>query len=225
MSDLNHHVTSAASEVPVRTFTTTDLDVALVKSILDTHQQQVWSDPEAAGGIDWGDCTNVGEDGWEGHNGAFTLHQAQQIAHVLSPPYEHGITAVALVLRGPLVLMVHRADGDWGPPGGKQNYSEPVGFTAARETHEETGLVIGAGPVVGVTEWFNAERAKHYTLWWIGCRYIDDERQPQPTVMEPDKHKAVRWVHLDELDSLPLTEPFVQFREQCPNWHEKVPQL
>jgi ADP-ribose pyrophosphatase YjhB (NUDIX family) len=145
-----------------------------------------------------------------------------------SPPVgcEHGITAVALVLRGPLLLMVHRIEDDcWGAPGGKQNYSEPIGYTAVRETQEETGLVVGVGPVVGVTEWFNAERAKHYTMWWLGCRYVDNEQQAEAAVMEPTKHYAVKWVHLDTLPTLRLTEAFAQFIEQCPNWAEKVPAL
>lgn len=228
MSDITH-ITSHASEEPVRSFATPPLDVLAVKTVLDTHQQEVWGDPEAANGVAYGECKMSGVDGWEGHNADgtqdFTLHQAEQVVRAFTPTYEHGIAAVALVLRGPLLLMVHRADGDWAAPGGKQNYSEPIGYTAVRETQEETGLVVGVGPVVGVTEWCNKERGKHFTLWWLGCRYIDDERQLPARVMEPTKHQAVRWVHLDELDSLPLTEAFVQFREQVSGWHEKVPQL
>lgn len=216
------------SEEPVHTFVEPVPTVAAIKAVLDAHQQDVWVDPEFPDGIARGDCSSTGEDGYEGHDEPFTQHQAKMVANALEPlpGPDHGITAVALILRGPLILMVHRVDDDcWGPPGGRQDFGEPITYTAVRETHEETGLVVGAGPVVGVTEWVSRERGKHFTMWWIGCRYIDDEKQPEARVMEPGKHKAVRWVHLDMVPTLRLTEASHSFFEQYPNWAERVPQL
>lgn len=136
------------------------------------------------------------------------------------------VSGVALILRGPLLLLLKRTDdGCWGPPGGKQNFGEPIGYTAVRETHEETGLVVGAGPVVGVIDWYSEEQGKHFTVWFLGCRYINDPQQAEARVLEPDKATEVRWVHLDMLGSLPLTDPFVRLREQYPDWAERVPQL
>jgi 8-oxo-dGTP pyrophosphatase MutT (NUDIX family) len=62
------------------------------------------------------------------------------------------VSAAVLILDArECLLLVRRSDnGSWGPPGGMMEPGETLEETARRETHEETGLVVGVMQMLGV---------------------------------------------------------------------------
>ncbi len=72
----------------------------------------------------------------------------------------------AVVLAGDAVLVVRRAAppraGHWSLPGGKVVAGESLREAARREIHEETGLSVEVGALVGVVE-VRAE-GRHYVI-------------------------------------------------------------
>ena len=68
--------------------------------------------------------------------------------------YDPKVAAVAVVARDSRVLMVRRANqpgyGLWSVPGGYVDRGEVVEAAAAREVHEETGLVVKIEGLLGL---------------------------------------------------------------------------
>jgi 8-oxo-dGTP diphosphatase len=104
----------------------------------------------------------------------------------------------------PYVLLQHRAawshDGDtWGVPGGARGSGESAQEGALRETVEETGLDVRRLVVVGT------HVADHGG--WSYTTLI--ARAPAPLPVVPDEESAdLRWVAVDEVESLPLHPGF-----------------
>lgn len=148
------------------------------------------------------------------------MTDASMATDLFAPPR---VGACAVVLRGPLVLMLRREGkhgaGTWCFPGGWQEFGEPIARTAVRETFEETGVASEAGPVVAVTDDYMADDAIHFTTWFVACRYLDGVGE----VVEPDKCPEVRWVHTEMLPTLPLFGPLANFLATYPGWRDRVP--
>ena len=113
-----------------------------------------------------------------------------------------------VVLRGDEVLLIQRGKtpnkGQWSIPGGKQRLGETVVQAVRRELLEETGVKIGEPALIDVVDVIvpddNGKIQFHYTLiayqaeWLSGaCRSGDDA-------------DAIKWVPLNELNSLRLLE-------------------
>lgn len=92
----------------------------------------------------------------------------------------------ALVFRSGSVLLVKRRDepskGLWSPPGGSLEIGETVEAAAARETLEETGVVVHPLQVVDVRDVILRDpdgRVRwHYVLFGVLADYVSGEPFP-----------------------------------------------
>lgn len=110
---------------------------------------------------------------------------------------------VAIVRDGKLllVLRLRQPEADhWGLPGGKVDWGEPVRAAAAREIHEELGLIITPGRLLCMADTIDAGDGRH----WTAPVYLVEDSVGEPAVMEPDKMGGCGWFPLDALPS-PLT--------------------
>jgi 8-oxo-dGTP diphosphatase len=105
----------------------------------------------------------------------------------------------AVVRDGGRILVLRRAGahgaGMWGLPGGHQEFGETPEDTAARETLEETGLVVRPTVRLGFTDDPMPEIERHYVTLFIGCARLGGE----PELREPEKASALAWLTTDEL--------------------------
>jgi len=114
-----------------------------------------------------------------------------------------GITAV--VRRGDEVLLVQRADdGEWTPVTGIPEPGEEPGLAAARETLEETGVVVTVDRLAstsahpGVVH-ANGDRAAYLDLTFA-CTYVSGEAH-----VADDESRDVRWFPLDAMPAMAET--------------------
>jgi 8-oxo-dGTP diphosphatase len=124
---------------------------------------------------------------------------------------EHARTGVAAVIRdGDRLLMILRSgkhgSGTWSVPGGWVDFGETWKATAEREVVEETGVIVKAGGLIGVTNDVFADDGVHSVCLWIECRWVGGEAR----VCEPEKCPQVQWRTLPELHSLPLFPPLAR---------------
>ncbi len=113
----------------------------------------------------------------------------------------------ALVFRQGSVLLVKRRDEPsrrlWSPPGGSVEVGETVEDAAARETLEETGVVVRPDRVVDVRDIILREESGrvrwHYVLMAVACEWVSGE--PFPAT---DADNA-RFIPLTELGEYELT--------------------
>lgn len=114
----------------------------------------------------------------------------------------------ALVFRDGAVLLVKRRDepnrGRWSPPGGSLELGETVEEAAARETREETGIVVRPTRVVDLRDVILRDedgRVRwHYVLFGVLCEYATGE--PFPAT---DAENA-RFILLPALGEYDITE-------------------
>lgn len=88
-------------------------------------------------------------------------------------------------------------NGTWCPPGGHLEYGESFERAAARETKEETGLLIAEKDleIAGVTNDFFQESGKHYVTVVMQAQAY----RGTPEIQEPDKCAEWRWFDSDKL--------------------------
>lgn len=89
---------------------------------------------------------------------------------------------LAVILRGPEVLLVRRANppdaGLWGFPGGKIEPGETLARAAEREAREETGVRCRAGSAFAALDAFHREDGAlraHYVLVALACQWLGGE--------------------------------------------------
>ena len=90
----------------------------------------------------------------------------------------------------------------WATPGGHLEVGESIEACAARETLEETGLVVDSFENLSFTNDIFKAEDKHYVTLFLRAQYTGGE----PKVTEPDKCKQWRWFELDNLPT-PLFSP------------------
>ena len=110
---------------------------------------------------------------------------------------------VAVVLSGPLVLMIRRGPrgpdpGYWAPPSGKVEPGEGQEAAVIREVKEEVGITFR--PVRKIWESVSAG-GTHTLHWWLA----DTEDQD----LRPDRREVsdARWVNVQEVAKLKPTFP------------------
>jgi len=114
----------------------------------------------------------------------------------------------AVILDGDRILLIRRdrepARGRWTFPGGAVELGESLEEAVRREAFEETGLRVAVGEVATVIDRVERDGAGrvryHYVIVDYFARAVGGTLQPASDVSD------ARWVGLEELDSLELTE-------------------
>jgi ADP-ribose pyrophosphatase YjhB (NUDIX family) len=114
----------------------------------------------------------------------------------------------AIIIDGDRVVLVKRAhpplQAEWSIPGGVLEIGELVREAAIREAHEETGLTIEPGELLGVYDRIlrNPENRVqyHYVLIDFLCRRVAGDLAAASDAAE------VRWFTREELPALKLAE-------------------
>jgi ADP-ribose pyrophosphatase YjhB (NUDIX family) len=120
----------------------------------------------------------------------------------MKPGPETPVVGVGVVIldQGRL-LVVRRAKepgkGLWAVPGGKVNAGEPLRVAAARETLEETGLVVEVGEVAWVGEHINGKH--HIVLIDFFAEISGGEAKPG------DDADELAWVSVEDPGEIPVT--------------------
>jgi 8-oxo-dGTP pyrophosphatase MutT (NUDIX family) len=105
------------------------------------------------------------------------------------------------------VLLQHRAEwshhgGTWGIPGGARHPDESAEQAALREAHEEAGIDPAAVALRGSSVLEHPD--------WSYTTVLADELVPvHPTVTDAESDE-IRWVPLDEVETLPLLPAFAE---------------
>jgi 8-oxo-dGTP pyrophosphatase MutT (NUDIX family) len=107
--------------------------------------------------------------------------------------------------RGSGILLQHRVGwshfgGTWGLPGGARNEGESAVDGALREANEEAGV-----PPELVTELFTSVLDLGY---WSYTTVVVEASQVFEPVIGDAESEELRWVPVDEVDSLPLHPGF-----------------
>jgi 8-oxo-dGTP diphosphatase len=114
----------------------------------------------------------------------------------------------SIIIEGDRVVLVKRAhppiEGQWSIPGGVLEVGEMVREAAVREAHEETGLIVEPGELLGVFDRILRDESKrvqyHYVLIDFLCRRLSGE------LIAASDAAEVRWFTRGELPGLNLAE-------------------
>jgi ADP-ribose pyrophosphatase YjhB (NUDIX family) len=114
----------------------------------------------------------------------------------------------AIIIEGSHVLLVKRAhpplQAQWSIPGGVLEVGELVREAAIREAHEETGLIVEPGELLGVYDRVLRDHEQrvqyHYVLIDFLCHRKGGELQAADDAAE------VRWFTQHDLPALNLAE-------------------
>ena len=112
----------------------------------------------------------------------------------------------AVIVREGRVLLIRRGQapllGEWSLPGGVLECGETLRAATIREAHEETGLVVEPGEMLGVYERIipgdDGRVRYHYVLIDFLCRPVSGEPKAGSDAAD------VRWFALEELPALNL---------------------
>jgi len=147
--------------------------------------------------------------------------------------YHMRVRPTALILKDEHVLLIEYRDEHgvhYNLPGGGAEPGETLEEGAAREVWEETRAEVEVGPVALLYECAPHRQSGEYdspthTLSVIfECRLKEGSRPRMPDV--PDRtQSAVRWVHLNELDSIVMFPRIQRFIKQFARRRTTVPMI
>lgn len=115
----------------------------------------------------------------------------------------------AIVIHEGRVLLVRRgrapALGLWSVPGGLVELGETTVDAARREVEEETGLDVRIAGLVGVVDRVTRDADGRVRYHWVLVDYLAYP-QSNDTITAGSDAAEVRWVTIDEVERLPITE-------------------
>lgn len=115
----------------------------------------------------------------------------------------------AIVLHEGRVLLVRRgrapALGLWSVPGGLVELGETTVDAARREVEEETGLDVRIAGLVGVVDRVTRDADGRVRYHWVLVDYLAYP-QSNDTITAGSDAAEVRWVTIDEVERLPITD-------------------
>ena len=118
----------------------------------------------------------------------------------------------AIVLHEGRVLLVKRghapALGVWSVPGGLVDLGETMVDAARREVEEECGLQVRIAGLVGVLDRVTRDAEGRVRYHWVLVDYLAFPESNDTITAGSDAAEA-RWVTLDEVERLPITEGLV----------------
>jgi 8-oxo-dGTP diphosphatase len=116
----------------------------------------------------------------------------------VSPVLAAGALCWRVTAKGKVkVLLVYRAThGDTSLPKGKVDPGETLPETAVREIAEETGLIIGLGPPLGVVEYVMPNGRDKVVYYWSA--EVSKDARANSTFVSNDEIESLHWVTLDE---------------------------
>jgi ADP-ribose pyrophosphatase YjhB (NUDIX family) len=114
----------------------------------------------------------------------------------------------AIIIEDGRIALVKRAhpplQAEWSIPGGALDVGELVREAAVREAHEETGLIVEPGELLGVYDRVLRDAGQrvqyHYVLIDFLCRRVGGELKAASDAAE------VRWFTREELPALNLAQ-------------------
>jgi ADP-ribose pyrophosphatase YjhB (NUDIX family) len=115
----------------------------------------------------------------------------------------------AIVLHQGRVLLVKRGQapalGLWSVPGGLVDLGETTVEAARREVEEECGLKVRIAGLVGVLDRVTRDGDGRVRYHWVLVDYLAFPESNDAITAGSDAAE-VRWVTIDELERLPVTE-------------------
>jgi ADP-ribose pyrophosphatase YjhB (NUDIX family) len=118
----------------------------------------------------------------------------------------------AIVLHEGRVLLVKRgkapALGLWSVPGGLVHLGETTVDAARREVEEECGLKVRIAGLVGVLDRVTRDADGRVRYHWVLVDYLAFPGSTD-TITAGSDAAEVRWVTIDEVEQLPITEGLV----------------
>jgi len=122
------------------------------------------------------------------------------------------VSVFVIVLDGERVLLLRRAhtgwqDGWYSLPAGAVDGDEPLDYAAARELHEETGLLAAPSELrlAHLLHCLRGDRGDE----WLGAFFVAERWAGDPVLIEVHKHDAMGWFTLDN-----LPEPTIGYARQ-----------
>jgi len=118
----------------------------------------------------------------------------------------------AIVLHEGCVLLVKRgrapALGLWSLPGGLVDLGETTVDAVRREVEEECGLEVRIAGLVGVLDRVMRDAEGRVRYHWVLVDYLAFP-ESNDTITAGSDAAEVRWVTIDEVERLPITEGLV----------------
>ena len=118
----------------------------------------------------------------------------------------------AIVLHEGRVLLVKRGRAPgldlWSVPGGLVELGETTVDAARREVAEETGLKVRIAGLVGVLDRVTRDAGGRVRYHWVLVDYLALPESTE-TLRAGSDAAEVRWVTIDEVGRLPITEGLV----------------
>jgi len=115
----------------------------------------------------------------------------------------------AIVLHEGRVLLVRRGRAPgldlWSVPGGLVELGETTMEAACREVAEETGLKVRIAGVVGLLDRVTRDAEGRVRYHWVLVDYLAVPESTETPRAGSDAAE-VRWVTIDEVERLPITE-------------------
>lgn len=115
----------------------------------------------------------------------------------------------AIVLHEGRVLLVKRGRAPgldlWSVPGGLVELGETTVEAACREVAEETGLKVRIAGVVGLLDRVTRDAEGRVRYHWVLVDYLAVPESTE-TLRAGSDAAEVRWVTIDEVERLPITE-------------------